>query len=149
MLACKSDVLVRMLHALSGTIRQARNYAILAVVLSVSETWMFDDALEAGFYMWSASMGFLATTFTFLPRWKERISTGRCRGGRAVKGMLGHEVSSRSTFEMSRSKRSIWRRYASQLSTLSKTLKLQHANTLSRSLVDTGQAAFRTRSNGS
>ncbi len=63
-------------HALSGTIRQARNYAILAVVLSVSETWMFDDALEAGFYMWSASMGFLATTFTFVPRWKERIATG-------------------------------------------------------------------------
>ncbi len=32
---------------------------------------MFDDALEAGFYMWSASMGFLATTFTFCPDGKK------------------------------------------------------------------------------
>ena len=53
-------------QTISGNIRLARNCAIAAVVVSLSQIWMLDDTPEVGFYVWTGSILFLAISLALV-----------------------------------------------------------------------------------
>jgi hypothetical protein len=52
-------------HLARGSYREASRAGTLAVVLALSECWMFGDDLSYGYFVWVCSMGILALTGLF------------------------------------------------------------------------------------